>query len=287
MEYFVSIENTPYHNWQLELLIESFKTNNCQNDLVISVADSHSPKLPHFNINSEKHERKNLHNNIGQTRGYTPFNEFYSLLWCLANNKIKQPFALLKPHIVLREKPNIIFVNDQVSEFIFYPEVFFTFEEAAENVGPFWEWVINPKEYYQEKWVPVGPIMIFNNFPIDFFQRGITLLEILTTQQVIAGKEVWEHTDKLAWAINVADSMGYTTNATQSFELAENMAGFSQKPFIDCQHGIPPHFNKSQFRYLPPNYVSFGDPFEILTKQSSSPNAHYVSQLAQKNIDNR
>jgi hypothetical protein len=287
MEYFVSIENTPYYHWQLELLIESFKTNDCQNDLVISVADSNSPNLPHFCINSSKHPRKNVHNNVGEIRGYAPFNEFYSLLWCLANKKITQPFAILKPQIILREKPQITFVNDQFSEFIFYPELFFTFDEAVENVGPFWEWIINPKEYYESKWVPVGSIMMFNNFPIEFFQKTITLLEILATQQIISGRKVWEHTDKLAWAINVADSMGYTTNVTQNFQLAENMMGFSKTPFIDCQHGLPPHFNKSQFKYLPPNYVSFGDPFEILSQQYSSPNAHFISQLAQKNLDNR
>jgi hypothetical protein len=38
MDYFVSIENTPYDLWQIELLIESFKINHLEDSLVIGMA---------------------------------------------------------------------------------------------------------------------------------------------------------------------------------------------------------------------------------------------------------
>ena len=42
MHYFVAIENTISDLWQIELLIESFKMRNLQDDLIIAVAGQYT-----------------------------------------------------------------------------------------------------------------------------------------------------------------------------------------------------------------------------------------------------
>ena len=44
MNYFVNSENHPYYHWQLELLIESFKYNKCEESLLITVAENDNTK---------------------------------------------------------------------------------------------------------------------------------------------------------------------------------------------------------------------------------------------------
>ena len=51
MDYFVSAEDTVYHHWQLELLIESFKLSNLADKLVIAVAQNDDDKPIDFTAN--------------------------------------------------------------------------------------------------------------------------------------------------------------------------------------------------------------------------------------------
>ena len=60
MNYFVSIENSYYHGWQIELLIESFKQKSLEDSLYISVAKSDKEYLA-SNINYSNHKNKFIH----------------------------------------------------------------------------------------------------------------------------------------------------------------------------------------------------------------------------------
>lgn len=73
MEYFVSAEDTSYHHWQLEFLIESFKLHKLQDKLVIAVASNNEEKLVDFSANLKTCQRIFMHDNIGRKRGYLPW----------------------------------------------------------------------------------------------------------------------------------------------------------------------------------------------------------------------
>lgn len=283
MEYFVNIENTPFYHWQLELLIESFKVNNCQDKLLLSVAEANVPTQSDFTRNIKEHERTIFQENIGDIRGYKSLNCFYSLLWALKNDKLKQPFALIPAHVVLKTPLNLDFNKEGVAETFFLPDPFITIDKAEENVGNFWSWMQKTKEEYAEKWVTAGEILIFNNMPVELFERAIVIAEKLALFQIVNNKKIWEYTDRLAWAITLSN---YSDKIILKgdYHFTSNMLEEGRTPFIDYEHGMPPVFNKRMFVYAPPNYVSFGDPFRILAENAPTPNSHFLSQLARNNL---
>jgi hypothetical protein len=62
------------------------------------------------------------------------------------------------------------------------------------------------------------------------------------------------------------------------------MMDSSNSPFIHYEHGLPPVFNKTMFQYTAPDFVSFGDPFEVLAENSPTESAHFISELAKRSL---
>lgn len=285
MEYIVSAEKSPFHQWQLELLIESFKVNNCQDDLLVCLSETELPIHPAFWRNISKHPRVFAHENIGSSRGYKGLNFVYDVLWAIKNKLIKQPFCHVPTDMVLKTIPNFKFIEKN-PEIVFSPSPFFTFELAETNVESFWEVTNKTKEYYETNWMPLGPIVAYNNIPDIVFERSFILAERLVLKQILNNKPIWKDTVKLALAINLSDFIG-KIRFRGNFDLVMNMLQVGNAPFIHYEHGMPPTFNKSMFLYNPPNFASFGDPLVVLSQNSPTENAHFLSKLAQNSISSR
>jgi hypothetical protein len=107
MQYFVSIENRPYHHWQIELLIESFKMRNLDHKLVIGVNEfEEKPSI--FDIrNITEHKNKIYYNQI--------FHPLFGMIAAQEEGLLKQPFTFIHPDmlliqpIVLNNKNNLTF----------------------------------------------------------------------------------------------------------------------------------------------------------------------------------
>ena len=282
MNYFVNSENHPYYHWQLELLIESFKYNKCEESLLITVAENDNTK---YNCNNfVNHKRLVGYQNIGKMRGYLPLNELYGLMWATASDQIQQPFALIQPDVVLRSPLDISFAS--YSELIFYPDPFFTLDLAAKEVGPFWEWTKKNKSDYESKWISLSSILVFSKIPIEIFQMVVKQAELFIVQQLINGQEIWKHTCRLALATIISE-FADQISCRGDYSLVEEAMGGGNSYFISYEKGILPDFHKSMFSYLSPNYVSMGDPLKILAEKSICPNAHYLSNLAKRTLANR
>jgi hypothetical protein len=285
MDYFVSADNAPHHQWQMELLIESFRRHKLEDKLCVGLAESPAPANANFCRNLYEHKRLLAHENIGGVRGYSPLNGLYSVMWAQQYNHVTQPLVVLERDLVLFRPPELLVGG--YPEITFAPWPFFTPESAAEAVGPFWEWLGHRKEDYTLRWLPVGSVMVFANVPVFVFERTIVLAELLAVQQLVHGREtIWEHTDKLAWAVNLADFVGQIM-IRGDYSLTMPVLAGGDSPFIDYETGLPPTFHKSMFAYPPPSYVAFGDPFEILADSAISPNAHFLADLARANLDSR
>lgn len=279
MDYFVSAENTPYHQWQLELLIESFKSQDLDDSLVIALAESDVSPKPEFCRNLWNHERLFCHTNIGKTRGYNKLNELYSLVWVLENGTLKQPFAIIKPDMVLNKA---IVMDDDRPSVLFHPSPFFTSDYVEENTH-------NLQKYLPENvdlgknWIPLGDMICFNDVPVAVLERTIIATELLAFEQIRAGRnEVWKDTDKAAWALNLMDYVGYLVFRGE-YRLTMNMLDpVGEANFVHYENGLPPVFSKYMFQYLPPNQLSLGDPFLILSEHAPTPAALRMSELAKK-----
>jgi hypothetical protein len=208
MEYFVSAENTPYYQWQLELLIESFKQKGLENNLVIGLAHSDQPAQADFCRNLYSHKRIFPHENIGKVRGYPRMNGLYSLHWAVLYGIIKQPFVYIEADMVLNKPMNITPKPNNICHLIFCPDPFFTEDFAEENMGNFKHLLNKAKTDYQGRWPQIGSIIYFNNTPPELFSRAIMYAEILAYKQIRKGRQIWSKTDRAAWAINLSDCLG-------------------------------------------------------------------------------
>jgi hypothetical protein len=278
MNYIVSAENTPYYHWQLELLIESFKQHNLQDDLLVCLSGEKIAVHPMYTRNTTNHKRIKIKENIGKKRGYSHLNTLYDLYWAVSQNWINQPFIQIPASSVLYHLPKIEF-STKYPEIIYSPTAFFRFENAEENVGPFWEILGKPKEYYQEYWIPLGNFIVWNQIPKELFLKSIIIAEKLALFQILSNKPIWDQTAKLAIASIISEEKEFIC-LKRDENLSINMLDFKNAPFIDYEHGMPPVFNKKLFKFDPPKYISLGEPFTALKENPSTPPAYFMSELA-------
>jgi hypothetical protein len=288
MDYFVSINNTQYHHWQLELLIESFKAKGIEDDLFVSLSNATNQRIIDEKVlhNFFSHDKKHfLQENIGEKKGFLILDKFYSLVIALISGRVKQPFCFLEPDLVLHKSVSMT-LDSPYLKFIFSVDPFFTLELSESNVGPFCEWLNIPREKVSSNWLPIGEAYIFDKFPISFFYELLLTAEDLYVHQKINNKKVWDKTPELALILSVIKYMP-NVYCKGSYELVSPINSSQDSHFISYKSGIPPNFHKSMFRYDPPFFVSFGDPLRVLSESAFSPNSKYVSKIAKSSIESR
>lgn len=277
MEYLVSAESHPYYHWQIELLVQSFRKTHQEKNLLVVLTESNAPQSVRFNNLIESLPRIQGFQNLGKIRGHEPLNNLYCLQWAVQAGLIQQPFTwLIQPDVVLRHPLDPTFKD--YSECFFYPDVFFSFNEAA-KIGPFWEWLGKEKSDYQSRWMPIGNIMIFSKLPVDIFPLFSHRAELLATHQLIEDKPISNKTIYLAVATVLSEYSDHIF-CKGDYTLASGMLEGTESYFISYEQGMLPNFHKSMFSYAAPNYVAFGNPLQILSENFPSPNAFHVSCLA-------
>ena len=276
MKYFVSIENTNYFYWQIELLIESFLMHGLQDDLVVCIAQNFDPKIKNYCKNLVRHKNKFLHENIGSSKNCLPLNRLYSFAKFMEIEKIECPYAWIHPDMVMRKPIDVesyeeqysIIINNQyefdeqseeylkesveeiknknilkeeVADFfrISYPIVFKNLKEDIRNLFVY-RIIYNVEEILKEK----GP-----NFPCDKTGLQKTFFEFLGSYNL--------RDDKLS---------------TQLYQID------SESPFIHYSHGLPPIFHKL-FHKFPNNAFYPPGPYEILLENNISPSVEYVQKV--------
>lgn len=261
MQYLVSIENRPYHHWQIDLLIESFKLKGVEGQLVVALAEHHGQKYKQFGRNLVAHKHVYRHQNYGRIRNLPGLNKAYSVAALLANGKIQQPFCLIEPDMILLNP-----VQQPNEQFSFSPDVTFSLE-VAEAAG------LKVREKGADKlWLPVGGVMYFNGVPPEFFTRAVEWGEGLENERRAGGDEMsCRLSARAGWAMAAADhSKDVTIGVEPRYEatLLENDTG---KNFAHYQHGLPPVWNKRLYQFDPDEgdfRLGGPDPFETLLENN-------------------
>jgi len=210
MEYFVSINNTAFDRWQVELLIESFKINKIQDYLCVAIAGNTGPQYADYTKNLKKHKRTVSHEDFGDK------NSLFSLILAIDNNLIRQPFVLLKPHTMLvkpvEEGPDTIIYNVQGD--------------------------ISPEIQDQLKDFPLpfpGDVFIFKNCPNRFFHK-------------IAIKMGEGITEEIAWLTTMQEYRDFVTYGTGPLEMPM-IYPVMETPIINYKHGYPGKFQRIHYRF--------------------------------------
>lgn len=278
MHYFVSVNLKAYHDWQLELLLESFINNQSMNKLFVGISKGSCHRYSHINhANSLKNGY--IYENYGKEKGFEPLNELYQLNHLLMTGKMKSPYCIIKPHMVLRKPIESFIQTLDARAFIFVQDPFFTFNKAVKSCGEFWKCLDRSKEEYEKNWFNLGNVYVLSGFPDWFVQKIIKIAETLIVDQIIKRKKVWSETIRLAWVMAIIDSIK-DLELVPNFGLSAIMNDGTDSVFIDYEHGLPPDFSNSMFKFPPPKFISFGDPIEKISTCISTPNAHYMSKIA-------
>lgn len=276
MDYFVNLDQTQFNQWQLELLIESFRRHNIQDSLVVCLNKSDSLVHPEFTMNTYGHKRVIRHHNIGMDRGYDKLNSLYGINLALKEGLLKQPFYKIPLDAVLFTTPP----SPPDYPIAFYQiDPMFNPELVMQNTDLF------DKKQLEENWPNVGEIICFNKFPETFFSQLIELTEKLVFRQIRKTGKFWKLTDQLAFNLKLQECVGKVAiRGVHDYE--SDMYSNYPKHFIHYDKGFIPTFRKEMFAYSPPDYIAFGNPFKVLSENFPSGAFHYMSTLA-KNYLNR
>ena len=161
MNYLVSATNSPYTQWQLELLINSAKELNVEDQLVLGITQGVTEHSYQDVKSIRNHKNKFYFDNIGQKRGYEELNQLDFLSWALKTQKVGEKVLVMPTHSIIRStaEPNI--QEYQYSGVVFSTDPFFTFESASQAVPDFWNSCSQSREYYQENWIKVSTTNFF------------------------------------------------------------------------------------------------------------------------------
>jgi hypothetical protein len=279
LDYYVSIEDTTYHHWQVGMLIESFKAHGMEDQLVIGIADNESPFYADFTKNLKSHKRVFSHPNFGKN-----LNAIKSLSGFFDHDLIKAPFALIHPDMVLvdpiklKTDHNITFSTPEGSFANTQKD-----QELHNKIEPDIQEVISEFKMKREK-IPdkiyVGDVIVFNNIePIDLFQ-----IRMRTEQLIEKYGDDWN-------AAKAGMILGlYNLLAKQYRYRSEYLEGTllhdSLTNFIHYKHGMPPVFSKLHYKYDSPHYMSTGDhPMQRLLEHNPTVGVNYIHKVIRSYMD--
>jgi len=265
MNYFVSVEDSYYHNWQLELLIESFKVLGLEDSLHISVAQSDKEYLKN-NINLSTHSKKYIHKNIGRETGILKLNKWGSLYTLLENNILSLPVTVLDPDTVIQKDIKI-----QDKQFVFSIDHSFVYNKRYAKL-------IRLSKDETDKWPNLGEVFVFNELSLNFFKDMAILC------QMVGLDPNKYQVDKVALFATLCKHK--VSKILASNDIEGNLIESQLKNIISYRHGVNPMFNKKLYKSNDMNFSMASDnPINLLSKMDHTPSLEYVSKVAKRIIN--
>lgn len=279
MQYFVSVENSSYFYWQLELLIESMIYFNLQDNLVIAFSENTDPKIKEYSKNLVKYGIKTFFPNIGNQIDYLPANRPYTIQRLFEQGVLKTPFTLLHSDMVMRKpiddynKPFDFVINNYDISDNLVNEYFedLKIREQVKSDNPSIE---NDSIFFELK--SHAPIIFNESLSDDFLNKFFTKL-IINTRNLLDIKGSDFPCEKVAWKLTFLESIGHYT-ATGETLTCDLIDSNMDVPFIHYNRGIPPVFNKLFFKFEKPS-LYYDGPFENLLQHNISENTIFINNL--------
>lgn len=284
MQYLVSVENSNYFYWQLELLIESFLMQGIQDDLVISMAENDDPKMSGYSKNLVKYGKKIIHLNVGKDRDFLPANRFYSLFKLLESGDLELPFCVIHSDMILKNP--IEKYNDPESNFVLnnsdVVKNFLTLDYIRETALR--ERLISDEILTEENAdnlidnFPYSMPIIFNeNLSKDFLLRFFEKLVVNLEELIKTKNSKTFPIEKTCWTYTFLESMGKYSATGKPLSCDLMNAESLDVAFIHYKNGIPPVFNKKFFKFEKGRYME--GPYEILLQNNPTENTDYLHQV--------
>lgn len=288
MHYIVSVENTSYFYWQLELLIESFSMLGIEDKLVVALAENDSQKMGGFSANIIRHRNKFIHPNEGRRLEYLPVNRLAAVKYAVNSGMLDFPFALIHADMVIR-KPLEGFDGDLPSVVVNNFEDIGSDEDAAKK-----EIAQDLDILAENRGVPVGdlPIVPFFSAPVVFNKAFKSISEVFFTRlesnlMMILGRRGPEFPcEKAAWELTLAESFQHCY-ISGKFMSSSLVFDSDDTNFIHYKNGILPVFHKKFYKYEDGNYLTGQGPFETLLEHNPTVNTDFMQKVIKSYADGR
>lgn len=289
MQYFVSIENTSYFYWQLELLIESLNMLGIGDKLVVAVAENNSQKVVGFSSNIVKHEIKFVHPNEGREQGYPPLNRVGAIRYALAYGALEFPFALVHADMVARrplEEPDedlpCVFVNN------------------FDDYSPSEDDIINREiksdiaKLASDRGVDIDeiPNIPFFSPPVVFNKSFKSISDVFFSRlqknmvSILERKGSSFPCEKAAWELTLAESFQHCS-VKGRFMSAPLMFDSESPNFLHYRAGIPPVFHKKFYRFDEGNYLTGQGPYETILENNPTVGTDFLQKVVRSYAKSR
>jgi hypothetical protein len=230
MNYFVSIDDSYQHSWQIELLIQSFKDKGVDDNLHVAIGVDDSNTV---------YDCKNLSNHknkffFKKSNSNLSFNKWYSLLTIMKEKEIF-PLTILNPYNIFCS--DISFNKQKI---IASEDPFFTQKVIKNHVS------LNNVE---DNWIKFGNTIFLNNLPLSFFEDMVSYTMYLLNKKDFFGIDraalilsIWKNYETLFTPNEEASDI-----EIRPYSIESNMLSNVVKNIINYEHGIQPSFNKIWF----------------------------------------
>ncbi|NDD52899.1 hypothetical protein EBZ39_03295 [bacterium] len=282
MQYFVSIENTSFFYWQMEILIESFVMHGLQDNLVIAIAENDDPKIKGYSSNLIKYGTKFMHPNFGMDAGHPPLNRAVALRTALSEGMLGFPFSVIHSDMILRKPlPEKGFQSD-------YGMVVNSFDETSEKTRKEIKEAIRPglKRIAEERILKVEdlPEIPALSAPFVFNESFKSLSDVFfarlhsNTMDLIGSEGGEFPCERAAWELTLTEAFQHCSVKSE-FMACPLMSNETGTNFIHYKNGIPPVFHKKFFKFSDISVRTGRCPFEVILEHNPTPNTDYVHEV--------
>lgn len=229
MNYFVSIGDCYYHDWQINILLNSFKKLKLDDKLFIAVAT---------NKKNRNYNKDNFYffKNIGLEKEYLKYNKWHSLYLLIKSGALKQPIVVLEPHMLLTTQININ--TDSNITYQLSNEFNYDNKYLIKNINT------HDQDYIKKYWFNFGDTIIFNNLKEDFFLDILRKIENYSLYL-----EDYTNLDKIALSQCLWDySSKQELNIIPKIYIESTLNQNSLNPILNYRHGFKSIFNKNFYK---------------------------------------
>lgn len=289
MQYFVSVENTSYFYWQLELLIESFNLLGIGDRLVVAMADNDSQKVGGFSSNIVRHANKFVHPNEGRERGYLPLNRVGAIRYALAYGALQFPFALVHADMVARaplDDPGGDLPCVTVNNYDDYPP---SEEDVVKG-----EIRGDLSRLAEERGVEPGdiPTVPFLSPPVLFNGAFESVSEVFFSRlqnnmvSILERRGASFPCEKAAWELTLTESFQHCS-VNGRFMSAPLMFDSDAPSFVHYRTGVPPVFHKRFYRFDEGNYLVGQGPYETILENNPTVGTDFLQGVVRSYAKSR
>ena len=276
MDFLVIAEDIPYYQWQIELLIESFKIQGLQDKLIIYLVKTNE-SVDAIKININNHKNVFYHNSESLKTGTVNF-DFHNCILDYKSKNEKTDFVIIDPDTFLKnfdykvfDGNNILYQIDQASNKEL--ELIFKISRSKYNF-----------EFYQ-----ASSVIYFNStFDFNFFNSSFNVLEDLVRIAFFTNlfNESYKPDIDLYKYAYLLIGMSYSVPIVPTYKLLNYVyEGYEQDvSFVSYKHDIKPYFYKKNYYHKNFKNLSlrYSDPFQNLLDLPDFTYCSFVKNIVSK-----